>query len=852
MNRIGFTKLFLKKLRKINSSLNDDINETIKSLEQHAKNGYDDLKKYLVNDKRSKLMQGSYRGYHIYKYYASNNSGARIIYAYGSDINENYLLCLLNIELEHKKQGKTASKKISMEMLDYNSEISYEATPDFFTTYNIIGCPIILDSIQEGMLKYQAPCVISGNAGSGKTLISMRLMIANEKHGDKTFYYITLTNRLRDMVYQMFLTELGYNPKRSIFWSYEDLVKDYKMATYSDFVTFYEEYKKTNIEASNKKYTAYIRKYKKHLSLDAEIIYHVIRRDIKGRMTHDWQRDLTKPLLDFDTFSQMMENDYDDFDFLMLEYVYDVAVAYQNFLSKKGLMDENDVALVMNVKMDGIVLDEAQDFTELQLYRFFKMCDDNIYLIGDPNQVINPSLFKPSRFISYRNDINIPPPMIKNYRSSLEISQALDNLALKRKELISSLKLIDEHFDFSGVKESNREAIINYQGKNVNNVIKEFVLKPSSALVVLNDETKKLFSYSNVFTIKEIKGLEFKNIFLYNITSGNASKWEYILDRSAKSKKDSIYRYYFNLLYVGASRAIENIFIYEDNPSIIQRLGLTSRVVDDEDVFDYISSFDDDFWDYYDEVLYYEEEMLFDEAINRLDIIKQKFNYDISHDYYRIITKRALDNKSDIKEIAQMLYISNETELLSSLGYTDSDFITQSIHRDKYHLNLSGKKIKHYNYVKNNIDKIFGDSKTFNKPNAQVIDRVLVVDNIKMGKVKLSYPLIKRKYYNDITNLLGIDYRMVDKINHVKEKKNHPAFFIDYIYLLPRIEVNDSLMQRRLNRAFELECEIIKINAEIKFLYQVYNEQKVKKCQIIQKYYLEYMSLLESIFELEE
>ena len=70
-----------------------------------------------------------------------------------------------------------------------------------------------------------------------------------------------------------------------------------------------------------------------------------------------------------------------------------------------------------------------------------------------------------------------------------------------------------------------------------------------------------------ILTIAEIKGLERDTILLYNIVSDNDEKWR-LFESTYQNKKEadenSIYRYYFNLLYVGITRAKQNLFVIED------------------------------------------------------------------------------------------------------------------------------------------------------------------------------------------------------------------------------------------------------------------------------------------------
>jgi len=69
-----------------------------------------------------------------------------------------------------------------------------------------------------------------------------------------------------------------------------------------------------------------------------------------------------------------------------------------------------------------------------------------------------------------------------------------------------------------------------------------------------------------ILTVSEIKGLERETVILYNLLSSNANRWRTFQRASLNRKtadENSVYRYYFNLLYVGASRAKTRLYVNE-------------------------------------------------------------------------------------------------------------------------------------------------------------------------------------------------------------------------------------------------------------------------------------------------
>ena len=79
-------------------------------------------------------------------------------------------------------------------------------------------------------------------------------------------------------------------------------------------------------------------------------------------------------------------------------------------------------------------------------------------------------------------------------------------------------------------------------------------------------ELRKLLPKQEILTVSEIKGLERNFIILLDVLSDNSQKWDVLsrtIIKKKKAEENSVYRYYFNLFYVGLTRAKQNIFVVE-------------------------------------------------------------------------------------------------------------------------------------------------------------------------------------------------------------------------------------------------------------------------------------------------
>ena len=79
-------------------------------------------------------------------------------------------------------------------------------------------------------------------------------------------------------------------------------------------------------------------------------------------------------------------------------------------------------------------------------------------------------------------------------------------------------------------------------------------------------------------------------------------------------------------------------------------------------------------------------------------------------------------------------------------------------------------------------------------------------------------------------------------MNNIKKiAKDNQNFFTYEIELLPYLNTDDDLYKKRFKELFQLECQIINLNFEIKILYD--EALKWKKYQELQKLYYKYEEL---------
>lgn len=254
--------------------------------------------------------------------------------------------------------------------------------------------------------------------------------------------------------------------------------------------------------------------------------------------------------------------------------IYKVAVAFQKWLDTSNKYSENDVARMILTannfeKYDYVVIDEIQDLSELQIYLISKLVQPGgkIVWAGDINQTIYPTFFNFGRlknlYYTYNKEIT-NKVLTKNFRGTKQITQLINNLVEERQKYIGT-----SAYDYEEValKDGSEPQVLDFKPRDFVQLFKEVVDKHYCAIVVATEATKmklvKLYPgiEHRIFLINEIKGLEYDNIYCYDLMSEYIVKWNEILN--GKCKKNDQMKYYFNLLYVGVSRAKSNLFIYE-------------------------------------------------------------------------------------------------------------------------------------------------------------------------------------------------------------------------------------------------------------------------------------------------
>ena len=455
--------------------------------------------------------------------------------------------------------------------LDYNQVISYEVKDDgefikisdsknkYFYYY--------LNDEQYDALKENTPLLVAGSAGSGKSTITIRKILNLEEYrevyGVKKIAYFTGNKLLKESI------EEQYNLFRE---------KDTEKIT--EFYTPREFYKKVlKVDTRKivrlkkfKEFLAFSFPDRKKMKIEDFNIYFEIMGILKGLMfdkkPDNWNRDLTKKLIPFDEYTSLNKS-YSLLSFEEKEFIYRIAEKYEEWKSENDLYDMNDLAVKSinsNIKYDFLVVDEIQDFTEVEIYFMASLIKNpvNILLAGDIHQMINFNSFSFERLRNYyftKNIKNQEVILSKNYRNSKDIVELANFLTDLRKEYIGNLGVKDYKENF--IVDKGKITLMKPDYELLKNIQKDVKF---AILVSSKEEKYNLDRFSDVhmrvFSIDEIKGLEYDNVICLNLATTNLFAWKKIFN--GEVKRDQRYRKYFNLFYVGITRCKKNLIIMED------------------------------------------------------------------------------------------------------------------------------------------------------------------------------------------------------------------------------------------------------------------------------------------------
>ena len=300
-----------------------------------------------------------------------------------------------------------------------------------------------------------------------------------------------------------------------------------------------------------------------------EIIY----KEIYGMIFGFYNLEEKPEIMPLDKY---IENRQNSFSRVECETIYQIALDYKKHCEKYKLLDNNLASKRLIEKIDRdfeyslSIIDEVQDYTQANL-SLFKKLSLKLFCVGDAQQMINPSYFNFGylKNLLFEKDLTEVKELKQNFRNTVKIAEIIDSLGeINKAEFGTHNFVLNGQSVDSGINSTT--VFVENGNQFVNNVAKSKLDNFTFVVSNLNQKKKlkELICDQEVLTVSEIKGLERDTIVTFNLLSDNFDKWK-ILELNKVNHKladeNSVFRYYYNLFYVGLSRSKQNLFVIENS-----------------------------------------------------------------------------------------------------------------------------------------------------------------------------------------------------------------------------------------------------------------------------------------------
>ena len=309
-------------------------------------------------------------------------------------------------------------------------------------------------------------------------------------------------------------------------------------------------------------------------NISPEIVY----KEIYGMIFGKYEPDTPQEMMGREEY---IEARSESFTCRECEIIYSIALDYAEFLKKQGYTDNNLMSReilqkVASPKYSVGVIDEVQDFTQVNLCLVKALCR-KLFCVGDALQMINPSYFNFGylKRLMYGDVTNVSE-LKHNYRSTERIERIAEKLGEMNIHRFGTHSFV---LKGESVPSPLSSSAVFVRDKNFITMLGEKRFENLTVVVgsqKKKEKLKKVLGKTEILTVAEAKGLERNTVILADVLSDNAEKWRYLHEMSLNRKtadENSVFRYYFNLFYVGISRARQHLIVAEsDYPKFFDKL----------------------------------------------------------------------------------------------------------------------------------------------------------------------------------------------------------------------------------------------------------------------------------------
>ncbi|EIC4355820.1 hypothetical protein LJS80_004899 [Salmonella enterica] len=431
---------------------------------------------------------------------------------------------------------------------------------------------ISFDDEQQAVCDMPLPVVISGPAGSGKTAILLEKM---KQAGSASVLYVSLSPWLVSSVRQLF-----YAGER-------ELTGDEPNVTFLSFREFIES---LSVPEGREVTVAEFERWFSRRSRGTPFrSAHAMLEEFRGVLGAGINAVLSaEEYLNLGLRQSVFPPE-------QRAEVYGLFERYRLWLKQGALYDLNLLSHQYSGRVspvyDVVLIDEVQDMTVVQIHLLLQSLKTpgNFLLCGDANQIVHPNFFSWSAlkklFFEHRRLMSGECLHILNsgYRNAPRITRLAGQLLRLRQRRFGS---VDRESDYRPESRSGQQGniiLLPDSDENCHQFNEKTGRSVRHAVIVMHAEQKSLarriFSTPLVFSVQEIKGLEYENVILFRMVSAESRMFREICGdllpgdlqqpgkySRGKDKHDrsiEVYKFYINALYVALTRSTRNVYLLE-------------------------------------------------------------------------------------------------------------------------------------------------------------------------------------------------------------------------------------------------------------------------------------------------
>lgn len=440
--------------------------------------------------------------------------------------------------------------------------------------FNILDKIVSFDEKQSDIFEQSLPLILIGGAGSGKTTLTLEKI--KQLTGD--ILYVTHSPYLVEHSQALYYSQNYSNEDQNIdFLSFKELLETIRIP--EGYLMDYS------------KFRPWFTRHQHALRLKDS---HQVFEEFRGVLTGS---DTKK--------SYLSRQDYlglgirqSIFNTDERSRVYDCFERYLAYLKESNAYDPNIITheyiRLLEARYDYVVLDEVQDFTNIQIHFILQLCHQKgrFILCGDSNQIVHPNFFSWAKVktmffednaVSGHENLQI---LHVNYRNSYKVTEIANRILKVKQQRFGSIDKESNYLVTTHSETPGEIYCVLCKDKVLSEINQLTRLSMRFAILVMKDEDKeaarKIFRTPLVFSIHEAKGLEYQNIVLFNFISGEADTFSeisegisiadlekehtYARSRNKGDKSLEAYKFYINSFYVAITRSLKNLYVIESKP----------------------------------------------------------------------------------------------------------------------------------------------------------------------------------------------------------------------------------------------------------------------------------------------